>query len=349
MNDFRKHLIIKDANVKQALERLNILAMDGILFVADDEDRLIGSLTDGDIRRGLLSGFGLQNSVLDFIQKHPRFLKKGCFNINEVIEYRNKGFRIIPVVDSHNRIINVVNFRFHKSCLPLSVVIMAGGRGERLKPFTDSVPKPMLKVGDKPIIEHNIDQLIKYGINDIWITVRYLGEQIEHYFKNGSDKGVNINYIWENEPLGTIGAAAKVEPAEHDYLLLMNSDILTNINFEDFFLDFILKDAMLSVVTIPYQVVIPYAVLETKSERILSFKEKPTYTYYSNGGIYLMKKECLKLIPTDTFFHATDLIEKLIANGEKVSSYPLISYWLDIGKHEDYIKAQDDIKHLNIL
>lgn len=346
MNDYRKHLIIESANVKQALELLNILGMDGILFVVDANEKLIGSLTDGDIRRGLLRGLGLENNILDFIQQHPKFLKKGNYSIHEVIEYRNRGFRIIPVVDKENCIVDVVNFRFHKSYLPIDVIIMAGGRGERLRPLTDSVPKPMLKIGDKPIIEYNIDQLISYGANDMWVSVKYMGEQIQDHLKDGSHKSANIKYLWEDTPLGTIGAAAKAEINENDYVLVMNSDILTNINFEDFFIDFITKDAMLSVVTIPYYVNVPYAVLETENEHIISFKEKPTYTYYSNGGIYLMKKECLKLIPENTFYNTTDLMDMLIAKGEKVSSYPLIGYWLDIGKPEDYLKAQEDIKHI---
>lgn len=346
MADYKKHLIVNSSNVKHALEKLNILGYDGILFVVDDEERLVGSLTDGDIRRGLLNGLGLENNVLDFIQKHPRFLRKGNYSIHEVIDYRKNGFRIIPMVDNENRIVNVVNFRFHKSCIPMDVIIMAGGRGERLKPLTDNTPKPLLMVGDKPIIEHNIDQLISYGVNDIWVSVRYLGEQIEEYFKNGSDKGVNIRYLREDSPLGTIGAAAKAEITQQQYVLVINADILTNINFEDFFLDFISKDVMLSVVTIPYYVNIPYAVLETNNEDVISFKEKPVYTYFSNGGIYLMKTECLKLIPPNTLFNTTDLMELLIANNQKVVSYQMRDYWLDIGKHEDYKKAQEDIKHI---
>jgi dTDP-glucose pyrophosphorylase len=346
MTDYKKHLIVDRSSVKQALERLNVLAMDAILFVVDDEGRLIGSLTDGDIRRGLISGLGLECGVLDFIQKQPKFFKKGNYNIHEVIDYRNKGFRIIPVVDDENRIVNVVNFRFHKSCLPMNVIIMAGGRGERLRPLTDRTPKPLLKIGDKPIIEYNIDQLIGYGVDDIWISVRYLGEQIEDYFKNGNHKGVNIRYLRESEPMGTIGAASEAQIISHDYVLVMNADILTNINFEDFFLDFISKDVMLSVVTIPYYVSIPYAVLQTSNEHVISFQEKPVYTYFSNGGIYLMKKECLKLIPPNSFFNTTDLMELLIASDQKVASYPMRNYWLDIGKHEDYKKAQEDIKHI---
>ena len=133
---------------------------------------------------------------------------------------------------------------------------------------------------------------------------------------------------------------------KHDYVLVTNSDILTNLDYEEFYKDFINKDADLSVVTIPYKVNIPYAVLETSNEKILSFKEKPSYTYYSNGGIYLIKKSVLEYIPKNSFFNSTDLMEKLISEDKKVMSYPFIGYWLDIGKHEDFKKAQKDIKNI---
>jgi dTDP-glucose pyrophosphorylase len=348
MRNFKKHLIFKNNTIKEALAKLNELAGDAILFVIDEQERLIGSLTDGDIRRGFLQGLLLESDVSHFIQENPKFLRKGNYTIQEVIDFRNKDFKIIPIIDQENRIQNVLNFRFHKSYLPIDAIIMAGGRGERLKPLTDNIPKPLLKIGNKPIIEHNVDRLISFGIDDLWISVRYLGEQIEDYLKDGATKGANIQYIREKSPLGTIGAASKAKITEHEYVMVINSDILTNLDFEDFFLDFIAKEATFSVVTIPYYVEIPYAVIETKNENVISFKEKPTYTYYSNGGIYLMKKACLNLIPRDILFNTTDLMDLLIANGEKVSSYPLRGYWLDIGRHEDYLKAQEDIKHLSL-
>lgn len=223
---------------------------------------------------------------------------------------------------------------------------MAGGRGERLRPLTDTVPKPLLKVGDLPIIEHNINRLVQYGIDDMWISVRYLGQQIKDYFKSGGDKGVSIQYIDEDKALGTIGAVSSAKDLKHDVVLVTNSDILTNLDYEDFYLSFVASGADLSVVTIPYDVNIPYAVLETINGHVVNFKEKPTYTYYSNGGIYLMKREVLGLIPDNTFFNATDLMDVMIKSNKKIHSYPLRGYWIDIGKHDEYTKAQEDIKHL---
>jgi dTDP-glucose pyrophosphorylase len=335
------------ASIKEALSKLNPLGNDAILFVTDESMTLIGSLTDGDVRRGFLNGFDLNSKVILFIQKNPKKINKDNYTVQEIIKYRNQGFKILPIVNIDNQIIGVVNFRFNKSYLPIDSVVMAGGRGERLKPLTDIVPKPLLKVGSKPIIEYNIDLLAYYGISNLWVSVRYLGDQIQSYLNDGHEKGININYIWENEPMGTIGALSGVNLGTNDYILIINSDILTNVNIEDFFLDFIEKEASLSVVAIPYDVKIPYAIFETELDTVTSLKEKPEYSYYANGGIYLMKKACLSLIPIGEPYNATDLIEKIIKLGDKVVYYPMRGYWLDIGKPQDFEKANKDISHIS--
>jgi dTDP-glucose pyrophosphorylase len=344
--NFKNHIIQTNSKVIIALKQLNDLGSDAILFVTSVSGELIGSLTDGDIRRGLLKGLTIENSVNEFIQENPKYISKDNYSIDDIINFKLNEFRIIPVLDGQKNIINIINFRLQKSYLPIDTILMAGGRGERLKPLTDTIPKPMLKIGDKPIIEHNIDNLIKYGIDDFHISIRYLGEQIENYFGNGNNKGVHIDYVTENMPLGTIGSARNVKKFKNNFVLVTNSDLLTDLNYEDFFMDFIHKQADISVITIPYSVSIPYAVLELQEGQVKSLKEKPTYTYYSNGGIYLMKKEVVDLIPEDTFFNATDFLELLISLNKKVISYNLTGYWLDIGQHEDFKKAQEDIKKI---
>lgn len=346
MSLLKNHLIAGNRNIKEALNQLNQLAIDAILFVVDNEGRLQGSLTDGDVRRGFLKGCNFENPVNDFIQPNPKFIRKDDYSIETLIDYRNKNFRIIPVLDSEGRIIKIINFRSQKSYLPVDAVIMAGGRGERLRPLTDEIPKPLLEIGGTPIIEHNIDRLISFGIDNVWLSVRYLGEKIQNYFGEVSPKDVRIQYVWENEPLGTIGAVSTIKNLSHDFVLITNSDILTNVDYEDFFLSFLKSGADLSVVTIPYEVSVPYAVFETSNGHVMSFKEKPTYTYYSNGGIYLLKREIIDLIPNKTLFNATDLLERMIELGKKVHSYPLHGYWLDIGKMADFQKANQDINHI---
>lgn len=346
LENFRRHLLSQTAVIKEGLFKLNSLAADAILFVVDNNDRLVGSLTDGDVRRGFLRGLNFDHGVLDFLQPKPRFINRGNYSVDTIIEYRKKNFRIVPVVDEERRIVNVINFRLQKSYLPLDSVIMAGGRGERLRPLTDTTPKALLQVGEKSIIEHNLDRLISYGVDSYWMSVRYMGEQLEKSFGSGASKNVSIQYVWEEDALGTIGAVAQIKNFTHDYIIVTNSDILTNLDYEDFFLTFLNTKADFSVVTIPYEVNIPYAVLETSNGHVMSFKEKPTYTYYSNGGIYLMKRAIADLIPRNRFYNATDLMENLIRNGMKVHSYPMHGYWLDIGRRDDLIKAQQDILHV---
>jgi len=226
---------------------------------------------------------------------------------------------------------------------------MAGGKGERLLPLTQNTPKPLLKVGDKPIIEHNIDRLIKFGINDIYISVRYLAEQLVEYFGDGRDKGCNIYYIFEDEPLGTIGALSKIENLKNENVILLNSDLLTNIDYEDFFRVFKEENAAMAIASTPFDINVPYAVLEfSEGKNISTFKEKPKYTYYSNAGIYLIKADLLNRIPKNEKHDATDFLNGLLSDGFKVISEPIHGYWLDIGRIEDYFKAQEDIRYINL-
>lgn len=347
MRPFQDHLIPSGTIIREALKVLDKLSLDAVLFVINDNRQLVGSLTDGDVRRGLIKGVTVDQPVDDVTQKKPHFIRKGEQDLQKVVKYREKNYRIIPVLDKNDRIVNIINFRFLKSYLPVDVVIMAGGEGTRLRPLTEDIPKPMLKVGEKPVLEHNLNRLYVYGMDDFWISVNYLGNQIEDFFGDGSNNNVSIEYVREDKPLGTIGAVSKIDNFKHDYILITNSDILTNLDYENLFLHFLNENADMAVVTIPYKVDIPYAVLETTNGHVMSLKEKPTFTYYSNGGIYLMKREIAGEIPKNRFFDATDLMEKLINAGKKVISHPFTGYWLDIGKHEDLQKAQKDISSIN--
>jgi dTDP-glucose pyrophosphorylase len=345
MIDIKKHSILFTQTISEALFQLNELGQELTLFVVQDDGVLLGALTDGDIRRGLLKKRALTDTIDSIMNVNFLSLHDGTYDFKEIEKFKERQINIIPVIDDEKRIVKILNLSDIQSILPIDVVIMAGGEGMRLRPLTESVPKPLLIVGDKPILEHNIDRLITFGVQNFWLCIRYLGEQIQNYFKDGSTKGINVKYITEESPLGTIGAVNRISSFDHDNVLILNSDILTNIDYHKFYLDFVTSNADLSVVTIPYSVNIPYAVLETSNGHVLSFKEKPTYTYYSNGGIYLIRKKIFDYIPNG-FFNATDLMELLIQKGYKVTSYPLRGYWLDIGKPEDYQKANEDIKHL---
>jgi NDP-sugar pyrophosphorylase family protein len=298
------------------------------------------------MRRGFLQGLNFENGITEFMNKDFIYLKRNKYSVSDLDEFRKRAIKMIPVVDDDFNLLRIADFVQKKSLLPIDAVLMAGGRGERLKPLTDEIPKPMLMIGDKPIIEHNIDRFVEYGVHHIYISVNYKSDNIINHFNDGKRKNIDIKYLKENEPLGTIGALSLMPELQHDTVLVMNSDLLTNIDLEEFYRDFEKSGALMSIATIPYTVSIPYAVLELEQDKVISLREKPNYTYYSNGGIYLLKKEATKLIPDNKFFNATDLIELLISMGKKVISFPLLGYWLDIGKPEDFKKAQEDFKHI---
>lgn len=344
----KEHLIQVNETALVALERINNISSSRslALFVLDGEE-CVGTLTDGDIRRGLLKGNTLQTTLETFVNKNFQFLRDDEDYFDQLTILREKEITLIPVLDRKNKITDVINLSTSISKLPLSVLLMAGGFGSRLKPLTDDTPKPMLIVGEKPIIEHNIDRLIKYGIKEFYISVKYLKEQIIDYFGDGSAKGIKITYIEEGEPLGTIGALSKINAIANETLLVMNSDLLTDLNFESFYRDFIGSKCKMLVLSIPYNVNIPYAVLESEQNKVKSFIEKPTYTYYSNGGIYLLSFSVKNKIPSNTFYNATDLMEELIQENV-LSHYTHKGYWLDIGKPKDFEQSQFDIKKLNL-
>lgn len=342
-----EHLIPKSATIRQALEKLNNLGNYLTLFVVDSSRHLKGTVTDGDIRRGILRGISIDELVEQVMNTSYTFLQNENITFDSVKAIQEKQLTLIPIVNNEGKILRVINFEKIKTVLPVDAVIMAGGEGKRLRPMTEHTPKPLLKIGEKPIIEYNIDRLGEYGIENCYITIKYLGDQIRDYFGNGNSKEMKISYIEESgDPLGTIGSVSLIDSFAHDSVLVMNSDLLTNVDYEDFFLEFKESGADMVIATIPYQVTIPYAVVETEENKIVGFKEKPTYTYYSNAGIYLIKRKVLNFIPRGKFYNATDLMDYLIANNGKVITYPLHCYWLDIGKPEDFQKAQHDIHHI---
>ena len=350
MKKYSQNIIYSDLLIKDALQRLDTFTNKNTLtlFVVNRKEELIGTLTDGDIRRALLKGASINNKIEDFMHPDFRFLTDGKFSLQEIKKFKKDEIYLVPKVDENKKIIRIINFAEKKSVLPLDAIIMAGGKGERLKPLTDSTPKPLLPVGDKPILEHNIDQLINYGVERFHITVNYLADKIINHFQSGEEKEITIKYIRENQPLGTIGAVGLINDFTHEDILIMNADLLTDIDWERFYQTFLDTNADMQVATTSYKVNIPYAVLETMNENVKSFQEKPTYTYYSNAGIYLIKRKIIDYIPKNQFFNATDLIDLLIKSNYRVTHFPIVGYWLDIGKHDDYIKAQEDIKYLKL-
>ena len=345
--DLRQYCIEKGGSVREALQMLDALAGDAVIFLVED-GKLCGSISDGDIRRGLIQGYDLQDPLPRFATQSAKFLRAGEFNLADLRVWRSSGFKIIPVVEKSGKIVKVLNFREQRSYLPLHAVIMAGGKGLRLRPLTLETPKPLLKVGDKPIVEYNVDRLANYGVDRITMTVSYLGEQIIRYFKNGDRFGLPIDYVEEAEPRGTIGAVTDIRGIDSDYVLVMNSDLLTTVDFEEMMAEMLEQDADMIVGTVPYEVKVPYGVVETEGNNIIGLREKPTYTYYSNAGIYIFRKDAIARIPREGVYNATDLMRDLYSDNKRVIQFPILGYWLDVGKPADFERAQRDIEHISL-
>jgi len=345
--EINKYTININSSLKDALIKLNNIPRFLTLFVTDNNDKVVGTLTDGDVRRGLINGLKVSDKLEKFIFTDFRYLIDGENNFNKLKEFRERKLNIVPLLSKDKKILKLYNFNETKSILPVDAVIMAGGEGRRLRPLTEKTPKPLLKIGGKEIISYNFDRLLQFGITNQNITVNYLGEQIKTFCED-YNSGINFKIYTETDFYGTAGALSMINNFKNDTILLMNSDLLTNIDYEDFYKTFITKKADMLVASIPYDVNLPYAVFnDDKNRNIISFKEKPEYTYYANAGIYLFKKEMLKFIPKNKVYNATDFMQDVINSGNKLIHYPIRGYWLDIGKHDDFEKAQMDIAHIN--
>lgn len=335
------------SSLLEALKKIDSLSNKSLtLFVLDNENKVKGTLTDGDIRRYLVSGGQLQDESSMAMHTNFSFVSVGEKNIvAKLRELKYRDITIVPILDNEGCIYNIYDLSSYKSHLPIDAVLMAGGKGERLRPLTENTPKPLVKVGEKCIIDYNIDRLIEYGVKNINVTVNYLKEQIHEHFATPRN-GIKVATVEEPKFLGTIGSIQFIKEFHNDTILVMNSDLFTNIDFEDFYLHFKENDAMMSVAAIPYNVSIPFGILDLEGRNIKGLLEKPKYNYFANGGIYLIKREALEFIPKDEFFNATDLIESLISQGECVIRYPLNGTWIDIGQHADLEKARTLVKHL---
>jgi dTDP-glucose pyrophosphorylase len=338
-----QYLINENALLEEGLSKLDSLGH-SVLIVVNDFVKLLGTVTDGDVRRSLLSGGSSITKISSLMNNEPKFIQNNCIDVENIVSYREMGIGVLPVVDSNGIVIDVLDFINRQNLLPIDVIIMAGGQGVRLKPLTNDTPKPLLLVGDKPIIDYNIDRLRTYGVKRITITVRYLKGLIIDHFRSKQNDLLKYNFIEEEIPLGTLGAVSLMDSFNSKYILISNSDILTNIDYEKFFLHFLKEDADIAVASVPYNIQLPYAVLETDNHRVLSFIEKPTYTYYSNGGIYLIKASWLTKLNRNELIDMTELMDLVLVSGGKLISYPMTEYWLDVGKHDDFIRAQSDVK-----
>ncbi|MDE5567219.1 MAG: NTP transferase domain-containing protein [Muribaculaceae bacterium] len=340
-----RHIIHRDEQLLDALSKLNSLPGNEMtLFIEDDEHKIVGTLTDGDIRRALLSGAELKSAVKDIMYRSFKSIIKGKADIELLKECRERGITILPEIDEDGKICGIVNLNVKHTILPVSAILMAGGKGERLRPLTLDTPKPLLEIDGKAIIDYNIEALAACGITDITVCTRYLSEKIYDHFSKPV-AGINVKCIREEIPLGTLGAASLINHGEEGTSLIMNSDLLTSISFEDFYMKHIAEQAAISIAVIPYQVSVPYAVLTTDSSQVTGIEEKPSFSYYANAGIYLISNKLLNTLEADKRIDATDFIQNAIADGHKVTYFPINGTWIDIGSPVDFRQAAEIMRH----
>lgn len=339
------HIINHKQTLLEALGAINSLPGSRMtLLVTDDDGVMAGTLTDGDIRRALLRGVSLDATVSEAMHRDFSSLSAESIDVAALKEMRQAGKALIPVLDRNGRISRILDTTSVRTILPLKAVIMAGGKGERLRPMTLTTPKPLLKIDGKAIIDYNVEALAAVGIDDIHVTVNYLADQIEEYFARPV-AGVKVKCVREPFFMGTMGAVRLTGSGSRGTTLVMNSDLLTTISFEDFYLHHKRQGADITVAVIPYNVSVPYAILSTDGPRVTALEEKPSYSYYANAGIYLVSDKLLDELPADRRTDATDFITDAIAAGNRVSYFPISGTWIDIGSPTDFRHACELMAH----
>jgi len=343
MNNFQKNLLDPNATIRHALEIIDRGSIK-IALVSDQNQKLLGTLTDGDIRRAILGGRDLDDSIEPIYYRNPTTC--GINDSKEKILQLAISHKLyqIPVLDGEGRIVGIAEFNellrptYHTN----KVVLMAGGLGRRLSPLTDKMPKPMLHVGNKPILVTIIENFARYGYLNIIISVSYKSHMIEEYFGDGSRFGVKIEYVHETKRMGTAGALSLMRDSLVEPFFVMNSDLLTNINFEHLHNHHNSNDAIGTMAVREYDFQVPYGVVNIKNDQIISIEEKPTHKFNVSAGIYMLNPKSLTFIPNDEFFDMPSLFERLIAMGENTMSFPITEYWLDIGQMSDFEKANSE-------
>lgn len=344
-----RHIISENSTILDALKVLNSLSGQPMVLIAVNDSGVVkGTLTDGDIRRALLAGASTDTMVSEVMFREFKHLRDDIIDVKTMKQYRQMGIKLLPHIAEDGTIKQLYDLTVTRTILPLSAILMAGGKGERLRPLTLNTPKPLLEIGGKAIIDYNIEALSSVGINDITVTTRYLAEQIHEHFATPI-AGVKVKCVTETQPLGTIGAASLVPRDKEGNTLVMNSDLLTTISFEEMYMRHIEEQADVTIAAIPYVVSVPYAILTTDGVTVNGIEEKPSYSYYANAGIYIFSNKLLDTVPSDSRTDATDLIEQAIDKGLKVVYYPINGTWIDVGSPNDFKQAQDLMRHHNDL
>lgn len=325
----------------------------GIALIVDEQHCLVGTVSDGDIRRAMLSSLDLDTPVTVLLERKkdgqyskPITARAGTAREELLLLMRKFVLREIPLLDEQDRVVDLIGLDDLVPAEPLSLhaVIMAGGFGSRLRPLTEDMPKPMLPVGGRPLMEVLLEQLRDSGIRNVSVTTHFRPEKISDYFGDGKKFGVDLNYVNEEHPLGTGGALGLI-PKPSEPLLVINGDVLTQVDFRAMYMFHQEYKADLTLAVRQYDFEVPYGVIECDGVRVKGIQEKPSFNFFVNAGIYLLQPGVFQYIPSGKHFNMTDLIQWLMDAGRNIVSFPVREYWLDIGQHADYAKAQQDVEN----
>jgi len=347
MNAWKKILVAPDTSLREVIRVLDSAALQ-IVLVVDLEERLLGTVTDGDVRRGILRGINLDEPAHKVMNADPilALVDDGPEQLLALMQ--RTRLHHIPVVDDRRRVVGLqlIDELLERKQKNNIVVLMAGGLGSRLRPLTDDCPKPMLKVGNKPLLETIIENFSEYGFRRFFISVNYMADKVKDYFGDGERWGVSISYLHEDQRLGTAGALSLIEEKTDLPLIVMNSDILTKVNFQNL-LDFhAAHNAVATMCVREYDFQVPYGVVKIEHHRIVSIEEKPVHRFFVNAGIYVLDPAVLEAIPKNSFFDMPSLYEKLIGEGRETAVFPVREYWLDIGHIADYDRANGEFARI---
>lgn len=343
VKNWRDVLIRSQTSIVETVEVID-RGVSRIALVVDENDKLIGTVTDGDIRRGIIKRIPLDHPVSTVMNTNPVFLQEGA-TPKQISDFMNKyEILAVPLVKDGTVVgLERISDVLRQNKLPNTVFLMAGGFGTRLRPLTNDCPKPLLKVGDKPILQTILESFIECGFTNVIISTHYMPEMIRDFFGDGSNWGISIQYVHEEKPLGTAGALGMLPPQSKGHpIIVMNGDILTKVDFADLLKFHVDHKVDMTVCVREYKQTVPYGVITAEGQNVVGIEEKPTQTFFVSAGIYVLNAKVVNSICTGDYIDMPDLIEQEMVSHDSVQMYPIHEYWLDIGKLKDFERAQED-------
>ncbi len=346
--DLERILVSPNCPLREAIQRIDQSGL-GTVLVTDDQGHLLATITDGDIRRAILASIDLDAPVKRLVGRSerpaPLTAPAGTLPEELVRLMHDAGVRHLPIVDGHGRVVDLARLGEveREITIPVTAVVMAGGFGTRLRPLTEGTPKPLLPIGEKPLLRLIMDQLRVAGVRKVHVTTHYKGDQISQYLGNGEAFGLEVACVPEDRPLGTAGSLGFIEPTDEP-LLVVNGDILTRLDFRHFVAFHRDHEAAMTVAVRRYEFQVPYGVIEAEDLRVIGISEKPTVAFFVNAGMYLLDRSILALMMRGERCDMPDLIKRAVAKRLRVITFPVHEYWLDVGQLEDYQTACEDVR-----